>query len=160
MKLVNLKIEAPRDEVLEFIKDNRKVNSNVKFDDKRGTPFMHVKEKKDNLTITCEMINRATKDNGFLIGTFFRGKMRERDGITELKGIILTAPIYHLVWGILLGILIWQCFYHTAISAVPILFIAFEIIMYSQEFKKQGYIKRYLERAFSRLYREKNSHRR
>ena len=156
MKFINMKIEASRDEVLAFIKDNRRVNSNVKFDEKHGTPFMHFKEKGENLSVTCEMMNRPTKDNGFLIGTFFRGKLREKDGITELRGIILTAPIYHLIWAILLGILIWQCFYHVAISAGPILFIAFEIIMYSGEFRKQGYIKRYFARAFSRLYQEKN----
>ena len=155
MKLVNLKIQASRDEVLAFISDNKRVNSNVKFDEKRGTPLMHVKEKNGNVTVTCEMINRPTKDNGFLIGTYFKGKLTENDGVTSLKGVIVTAPIYHLVWFSLLAVLIWQCFYHAAISALPILFVAFEFIMYSQEFRKQGYIKRYFERAFSRLYAEK-----
>ena len=160
MKLVNHKIEATRDEVLEFIKDNRRVNSNVRFDEKRGTPLMHFKEKGEKITVTCEMINRSTKDNGFLIGTYFKGKLTEKDGVTELRGVIVTAPIYHLVWFALLCVLIWQCFYHAAISAVPILFVAFEVIMYSNEFRKQGYIKRYFERAFSRLYREKNERKR
>ena len=160
MKLVNLKIEAPGEEVLAFISDNRRVNSNVKFDEKRGTPLMHVKEKSEKITVTCEMINRPTKDNGFLVGTYFKGTLKEKDGITTLKGAIVTAPIYHIVWFSLLCVLIWQCFYHAAISAVPILFVAFEVIMYSQEFRKQGYIKRYFERAFSRLYREKNAQKR
>ena len=156
MKLINMKIDAPRDEVLGIIKDNRRVNSNVKFDEKRGTPLMHVKEKGDKIKITCEMINRPTKDNAFLIGTYFSGKLTEKNGVCELRGAIVTAPIYHLVWAILLCILIWQCFYYTAISAVPILFVAFEVIMYSQEFRKQGYIKRYLLRAFSRLDAERS----
>ncbi len=151
MKFINMKIDAPREEVLGIIKDNRRVNSNVRFDEKRGTPLMRVKEKSDKIKITCEMINRPTKDNSFLIGTYFKGKLTEKDGITELRGVIVTAPIYHLIWAALLCILIWQCFYYTAISALPILFVAFEIIMYSQEFRKQGYIKRYLLRAFSRL---------
>ena len=159
MKLINMSIDAPREEVLAFISDNRRVNSNVKFDEKRGTPLMHFKEKGEKITVTCEMINRPTKDNGFLVGTYFKGKLTEKDGITTLKGIIVTAPIYHIVWFALLCVLIWQCFYHTAISAVPILFIAFEFIMYSQEFRKQGYIKRYFERGFSRLYQERNKRR-
>ena len=119
-----------------------------------------VKEKSEKITVTCEMINRPTKDNGFLVGTYFKGTLKEKDGITTLKGAIVTAPIYHIVWFSLLCVLIWQCFYHAAISAVPILFVAFEVIMYSQEFRKQGYIKRYFERAFSRLYREKNAQKR
>ena len=160
MKFINLKIEAPRDEVLSFISDNRRVNSNVKFDEKRGTPIMHFKEKGEKITVTCEMINKPTKDNGFLIGTYFKGKLTETDGVTTLKGVIVTAPLYHLVWFTLLCVLIWQCFYYTAISALPILFVAFEFIMYSQEFRKQGYIKRYFERGFSRLYAEKNKNRR
>lgn len=156
MKFINIKFEASKNEVIQFISDNKKVNSNVRFDEKRGTPFMHVKEKDGKLGITCEMINRPTRDNGFLIGTFFKGKLKEADGITELKGIILTAPIYHIVWAVLLGVLIWQCFYYAAISALPILFVAFEIIMFSQEFRKQGYIARYLQRAAVRLSKEKN----
>ena len=159
MKLINLKIEAPRDEVLSFLSDNKRVNANVKFDEKRGTPLMHFKEKGEKLTVTCEMINRPTKDNGFLIGTYFKGKLTEKDGVTELRGVIVTAPIYHLIWFALLSVLIWQCFYYTAISALPVLFVAFEFIMYSQEFRKQGYIKRYFERAFSRLYAEKHKSR-
>ena len=151
MKFINLKIQASKNEVLNFISDNKKVNSNVKFDEKAGIPFMHVKEKDGKLKINCEMINRPTKDNGFVVGTYFKGTLREKDGACELKGIILTAPIYHLIWFILLGILIWQCIYHAAISVLPILFVSFEVIMFSAEFKKQGYIKRYLERAFSRL---------
>ena len=144
MKFVNLKIKAPKADVLEMISDNRRVNSNVKFDEKRGTPFMHVKEKNDKLTMTCEMINRSTKDNGFLVGTFMKAKLTETDGVTKLRGVIVTAPIYHLVWLTLFCILIWQCFYNTAISAIPILFVSFEVIMFRQEFKKQGYIHRYL----------------
>ncbi len=156
MKFVNLKIKAPRNEVLSFISDKRRVNSNVRFDEKRGTPLMHVKEKGEKIKVTCEMINHSTKDNGFLVGTYFKGKLTENNGVTELRGVIVTAPIYHIVWFALLCVLIWQCFYHAAISALPILFVAFEFIMYTQEFRKQGYIKRYFERAFSRLYAEKN----
>ena len=119
---------------------------------------MHVKHSGENLRINCEMINRASKDNGFIVGTFFKGKIRERNGETEIKGIILTAPLYHLIWFTLLALLVWQCIMYVAISALPILFVAFEIIMFSGEFKKQGYIKRYLMRAAAKMNsaRQKN----
>jgi len=156
MKLIKLQIDAPRDKVLSMISDNRRVNSNVRFDEKRGTPLMHVKEKEGKIKITCEMVNRPTKDNGFLIGTYFKGKLTENNGVTELRGVILTAPIYHLIWAALLAVMIWQSFYNVAILTIPILFVSFEVIMYSQEFRKQGYISRYLNRAFSRLSREKS----
>ncbi len=154
MIFINLKTQASKDELLSFVSDNKKVNSNVRFDDRKGTPFMHVKEKDSSLSIKCEMLGGPTKDNGFFIGTFFKGRIKEKNGETRLKGIILTAPIYHLVWFILLGVMIWQCILHVAISVLPILFVVFEIMMFSKEFKKQGYIKRYLLRAVTRLEKD------
>ena len=156
MKFINKKINATNEEVLEFIRDSTRVNAGVKFDEKRGTPLIHLKEKQGKVKMTCEMINRPTKDNGFLVGTYFKGKLTEKDGVTELRGVIVTAPIYHLFFGIMLAVLIWQCFYYTAISALPILFVAAEIIMFSGEFKKQGVIEKYINRAFFKLNAEKN----
>lgn len=151
MIFINLKTHVSKDELLSFVSDNKKVNSNVRFDDRRGTPFMHVKEKDSNLSIKCEMLGGPTKDNGFFVGAFFKGRIKEKNGETKLKGIILTAPIYHLIWFTLLCVMIWQCIQYVAISVLPILFVAFEIMMFSKEFKKQGYIKRYLLRAVARL---------
>lgn len=151
MNFINVKTTATKSELIEFMSDNRKVNANVKFDDRRGTPFMRIKERNGNLKITCEMINRSTKDNGFLEGTYFKGKITEKNGETLIKGVILTAPIYHLIWFSLLCVLIWQCFYNIAMSSLPILFVSFELIMFYQEFKKQGYIKRYIMRAIARV---------
>jgi len=151
MIFINLKTNASKEELVSFVSDNKKVNSNVRFDDKRGTPFMHVKEKNSRLHIKCEMMGGPSKDNGFFIGSFFSGRIVEKNGETRLRGMILTAPIYHLIWLAMLCIMIWQCIQYVAISVLPILFIAFEIMMFSKEFKKQGYIKRYLLRAVSRL---------
>ena len=159
MIFVNLKTSVKKEEVLSFLSDNKKVNANVRFDDKQGIPFMHVKENDSSVHIKCEMMGGPSKDNAFLVGTYFKGKIKEVDGETHLKGVIVTAPIYHLVWFALLCVMIWQCIYHVAISAMPILFIAFEVIMFSKEFKKQGYIKRYLHRAFSRAEQSKNTKR-
>ncbi len=156
MKLVNIIFNEKKEDVLSFISDNNKVNEAVRFDDKNGKPFMHVREKSGKVKITCEMIGGPSKDNGFLIGTFFSGKLTEKDGATQLKGIILTDPVYHVIWFALLAFMIWQCIYHVAISALPILFVVFEIMMFSKEFKKQGYIKRYLQRAAFRMEKENN----
>ncbi len=143
-------VNKPKEEFLTLLKDNKAVNEKVIFDEKSGTPLMHIKENEGKLKITCEMVNRPVKDNGFLVGTYFKGKISEENGITHIKGVILTAPIYHILWFSLLCVMIWQCFYNAAISAVPILCVAFEIIMFSGEFKKQGYIERYLSRAVRR----------
>ncbi len=155
MKMIDLKVNKPKDEVLELIGNSKSVNENVKFDEKAGTPLIHLTEKEGKVKITCEMINRPVKDNGFIVGTYFKGKITEQDGETHLKGVIVTAPIYHIVWFILLAVMIWQCFYHAAISVLPILFVAFEFMMFFGEFKKQGYIERYLHRAFKRLSAKK-----
>lgn len=154
MKLINLTINDTKENVLSFISDSKKVNDAIRFDGRKGKPFMHVKEKSGKVKITCEMIGGPSKDNGFFVGTFFKGRLTEKDGNTRLKGIILTEPIYHIIWFLALAVMIWQSFYNVAVSVLPILFVAFEIIMFSNEFKKQGYISRYLVRAFSRLERE------
>lgn len=160
MKLVDFSIRKSKDDVISYVSDNKKVNDGVRFDDSKGRPFMRVKENSGKVRITCEMIGGPTKDNEFLVGTFFKGKIVEKDGITRLKGIILTSPIYHVIWFVLMAVMIWQCIEHVAISALPILFVAFEIMMFSKEFKKQGYIKRYLGRAFYRMEKENNRTRR
>ena len=156
MVFINLKTSAKKEELLPFLSDNKKVNANVKFDDKTGVPFMHFKEKDSSVHIKCEMMGGPSKDNAFLVGTYFKGKIKEVNGETVLKGVIVTAPIYHLIWFSLLCIMIWQCIYHAAISVLPILFVAFEVIMFSKEFKKQNYIKSYLNRAFSKIEQMRN----
>ena len=156
MKFVNMNFCAPKEEVLEILKDNERVNKNVRFDDYRGKPHMKIKEKiNGKIKITCEMIGGPTKDNGFLVGTYFSGKLVEKNGRTRLSGVITTAPLYHLALIALVVVFIIQCFKLSGFSVVPPIIIIFDIFMFKNEFKKQGYIKRYLYRAARRLYEEK-----
>jgi len=55
---------------------------------------------------------------------------------------------------ILVAAIIVQAVYLRAFTVVPFLFVPIEIVMFYGEFKKQGYIKRYIYRAFKRLYSE------
>lgn len=154
MKFINLKTEKSSAELLSIISDNTRVNSGVKFADKKGgKPFMHVREKDGRLRVRCEMMGRPTRDNGFLMGTQFYGRITEKNGESTLRGIILTSPIYHLIVLVLAIALIAQMIYNGSISSIPILIFAtaFEFLFFIDEFRKQGYIQRYLERAVRRL---------
>ena len=154
MKLVNISSLRTKDEVLSFIKDNNKVNDGVRFDDKYDRkPLMHIKENDGKLRIKCEMIGGPTKDNGFLAGTVFRGRITERDGVTTISGLITTSVIYHIALFALIVLLFVQMFMYSAYGLISVLVFAvgFELMFFKDEFKKQGYIKRYLERAVRRL---------
>ena len=152
MKFIKLNVKRPLDEVVAMITDNERVNDKVRFDEKRGTPHMHVKIKGDRIRIRCEMMGRPTKDNGFLFGgTFFRGRITELDGETFLSGYVVTSPIYHAVMIALVIVNIILSFKIGGLSLLPIFAVAFEFIFFKDEFRKQGYISRYLERAFRRL---------
>ena len=154
MKLVNISSLRTKDEVLSFIKDNNKVNDGVRFDDKYDRkPLMHIKENDGKLQIKCEMIGGPTKDNGFLAGTVFRGRITERNGMTTISGLITTSVIYHIALLALIVLLFVQMFLYSAYGLISVLVFAvgFELMFFKDEFKKQGYIKRYLERAVRRL---------
>ncbi len=155
MKFINLTFPTTKDSVIELLKNNEEVNANVRFDS-RGKPLMKIKERKNGkIRITCEMLERPTKDNGFLVGTYFSGKLTERDGETRLKGYLVTAPIYHTI---LIGFFVWfivQCFIVGGFSPVPPLLILFDVMLFKDEFRKQGYIARYLYRAV-RILQQRN----
>ena len=153
MKFIKKTVSASKEEVLNMLSDNERVNERVRFDEKDGTPHMTVKEKKGRVIITCEMLGRPTKDNeyGYLVGTYFSGRITEKDGVTTLRGTILTAPIYHSVMITLVALVIIQAIIAGAITPVPIFAVLFELVLFSREFKKQGYIYRYINRAFKRL---------
>ena len=155
MKFVKVTTSKTKDEVLSFLRDNDRVNENVRFKDKRGgTPYMHIKEKGDKLKIKCEMVGRPTKDNGFVImGTVFNGKIVEKDGETVIKGIITTSVIYHVIMSLLVAFLLFSIFAFGLYQLIAILacVVACEFIFFGDEFKKQGYISRYIERAIRRL---------
>lgn len=152
MQFINVEYPASCAEVLEILSDNERVNKNVTFDERRGKPLMRIKDKgRGKIKITCEMLERATKDNGFFVGTYFSGKLTEKNGVTRLKGIILTAPIYHLVLFAMIAVFIFQCIRMNGFSVIPIMLVAFDIFMFKDEFRKQGYIRRYIYRAARRI---------
>ena len=157
MKFITVKTDSTATELLAMIRDNTRVNDGVKFADKKGgKPFMHVKEKDGKIRIKCEMMGRPTKDNGFLEGTYFAGKVKEKNGVCQISGIILTAPIYHLIFLCLFSFFIFQCISVGGISPIPIILVIFDVFMFYGEFKKQSLIKRYIFRALKIVYKNKN----
>ena len=151
MKFIRLKTHRTPEELLSMLSDNDKVNENVRFDSKRGTPHMKLKENKQKIRITCELVGGATKDNGFLVGTYFSGKIKVKNGETTLTGAILTAPIYHAILAVFVALFIVQCIVVKGFSVIPIFAVLFDILLFKEEFKKQGYIFRYIYRAQRRL---------
>ena len=154
MKFINVDYPVTKSELIERLSDNGFVNAGVNFDEKFGTPHMKIKEKGKKIKITCEMMGRSKRDNGFIVGTYFSGKITERDGGCTLKGVITTAPIYHLCLIILIGVFIYQCINLGGFSVVPIFVVLFDVFLFKDEFKKQGYIERYLYRAYKKIKRE------
>ena len=153
MLFVNYKINAPKSEVLKNLLDTERVVSKEKYDTSFTTSKMHIKQNGDTIKIKCEYIGRQTKDNGFLQGTFLRAKIVEREGITCLRGVILTEPVYHLVMLLLFLFFIYQCVSLGGFSIVPICLLIFSIFMLKDEFKKQKLIDRYVLRAMKLTYK-------
>lgn len=150
MRFVRLRTTVPAREMKEILSDPERVNENVRFDEKKGTPKMKPTFRDDRLRVKCEMMNRPTKDNGFLVGTYFTGKLSERDGVTTLSGIIVTEPIFHLIFFALFVYFVILCFSVGGFSVVPICLCVFVVVMFWKEYQKQGIIERYLARAFRR----------
>ena len=155
MKFVKLESATSRDELLNVIRNSELVNDRVKFDENKGKPTVHVKDNGKRVKIKCEMVGRPTKDNGFLEGTYFVGTLRESEGRTRLRGVILTAPIYHTLLLLLALFYAYRCISLGAFNPVPLILLIFSIAMFKGEFEKQGTIERYLHRAFRRA--EKNN---
>ena len=154
MKLIKFESRATGEELLAMLSDNDRVNKNVRFDDKKGTPYIHVKETNGKIKIKCEYIGGATKDNAFIDGTRFSGKITEKNGKTEIKGIITTAVIFHIMMFLMFSFFVAMCIVRKGFNVVPICLVVFDIFMYKDEFKKQGIIERYIARAIKRLDRE------
>ena len=151
MKFIKIASELPKEELLRALSDNEFVNGGVQFDG--YVPEMRVKKGKNNpdkIRITCELKNTATKDNGFLVGTYFSGKFKEKNGVTYLKGHITTAPIYHFVLALLVVFFIYRCITLKAFNPTPVILVIFDLFLFWREFKKQGLIERYIYRAFRR----------
>lgn len=152
MLFVNYKIHAQYEDVRVALKNERLISEKEKFSEEGIAPKFHIKEKEKSIRITCELTGGATKDNGFLVGTYFKGKLAEKDGVTSLRGAVLTAPIYHAVLILLLAFFVYKCIVEGGFSVVPICLLIFDIFMFWKEFKKQSLIKRYIFRAFKNVY--------
>ena len=134
-----------------MIKDFERVNDKVKFDENKGKPLIHVKQKGDRIKIKCEMIGGPTRDNGFLEGTSFIGKLTEKNGVTHLRGVIVTAPIYHTILALILALYVYRSISLGGFNPVPLILFIFSIFLLKSEFEKQGTIERYLKRALRHL---------
>lgn len=157
MKIIKLDARVSRDELLETINNSEFVNDKVKFDDNKGKPKIHVKDNGKRVKLRCEMVGGPTKDNGFLEGTYLIGTLKESNGVTSLRGIILTAPIYHTLLALLMAFYVFRCISLGAFNPVPIILLVFSIFMFKGEFEKQGTIERYLHRAIKRAEIKKNN---
>ena len=152
MKFVNIDFSASRPEVLSMIANNEIVNQRVRIDNSRGKPVITVNEKgKNRIKISCKLVGGPTKDNGFVQGTTLSGTLIEKNGVTKLRGVITTEPIYHFFFLVMIALFIVQCFRLRGISFLPPTLAVFDVFMFKNEFKKQGYIKRYLYRVARRL---------
>ncbi len=154
MLFVNYDIKASKEDVMSIIRDTNLVVESENYDISKGKPQIRIKENGDKLKIQCRITDGNKKDSSFLEGTYFIGKISERAGKTAVKGIILTAPIYHLIFMILFGFFIFQCINLGGISPIPIILVIFDIVMFYGEFKKQRLIKRYIFRVFKIVYKK------
>ena len=150
MKFVKIRTRASAEDVLAMLSDNERTNKGVRFDEKYGKPLFSVKGNAEKLRLKCEYKKGDIKDNAFLDGTVFRGKITERGGVTTVSGVITTAFIFHFFIAVLLGVFVYQCIRLGGFNPTPVFLVAFDIMMYYKEFKKQGLIKRYIERAVRR----------
>lgn len=147
MRFIKLKSGLSRDRLLDVIRDADFVNDRVKFDESKGKPVLHIKDNGKLVRMRCELIGGPTKDNGFLEGTYFCGKIAEKDESTIINGIIITAPIYHTLLLFLFAFYIYRCITLGGFNPLPLILMLFSILMFKKEFEKQGTIVKYLKRA-------------
>ena len=124
-----------------------RVNEGIRFAEGQGKPHMHFKKRGKTIRMRCEIMDRPTKDNGFLMGTYFAGRTKQVGDKTRLYGVILTEPYFHIIWAMLVMYFVFVCITKTAFSAVPVCLIVFVYFMFRGEYKKQPRIKAYLARA-------------
>ena len=137
----------PKDKLLSLLSDNDYVNDRVKFFEDNRFPRMTLRENGKRVKISCEIMGGAKKDNAFLEGTHLYGRIIDKGDSVTLKGVIITAPIYHFILLVFMAIFIGQCFYLGGFSVVPICLLAFSLFMFKDEFKKQRLIYNYVLRA-------------
>ena len=155
MRFVNMEAACTEQELLQMLPRNDKVNEGVRFAEGEGKPLMHFKKKGKNIRMRCEILDRPTKDNGFLMGTYFAGRTKQVGDKTRLYGVIVTEPYFHLIWLALVAYFVWMCIAKAGFSVVPICLIVFVYFMFRGEYKKQPRIKAYLARACKRASAKK-----
>lgn len=157
MKRISIQTPLAREDILSALRDAPTVNAGLTFDDREGSPTVHVREgRADRLRLRCCMLGGASRDNGYVQGTFFWGRMRERNGMTYIRGSIMTEPVFHVLWLALIAFFIVTCIQRTALSVVPICLIVFVYFMFRKEYRKQEYLRRYILRAIHRLEKKNN----
>ena len=78
MKRIKIRSTKSPEQLLLAISDNNFVSEGVKFNDNGTKPHMHVKDRGDGkIKIRCEIMGGPSKDNGFLEGTSFRGRIKK-----------------------------------------------------------------------------------
>lgn len=148
MKLVNLKAEAPLEAVADILEKAAKPSDNIKYDEHRGKPTMLPKRRGKRFSVSCRFIGGNTEDNGHILGTFFIGSLTQKGGSTRLRGVIMTAPHFHIPWIALVIYFLYRLIAEGLFSPIPIILTVFVIFMFKTEYSKQSLIKRYLKRAF------------
>lgn len=151
MKWISMTTVASAQEVAMLLADNNRMNERIRYEEGELRPRMHVRYRAPRLRVRCEMTGGPTKDNGYLQSTFFWGTLREKGGKTHLRGVIVTEPIFHLLWLAMMIYFVVQCVTLGGISVVPICLSAFLFFMLAKEYKKQNRIRIYLTVAFRRL---------
>jgi hypothetical protein len=102
MRFVRLDIHAQIEIVRASLSDGDRLFDHEKAASEKGRPRMQLFESKRGLMkIRCEYVGGASKDNSFGEGTHFLGRLYQKEETTSIRGIILTAPIYHTVIAIL-----------------------------------------------------------
>lgn len=150
MRFVKMEAACAEEQLLQLLPNNDKVNEGVRFAEGDGKPHMHFKKRGKTIRMRCEIMDRPTKDNGFLMGTYFAGRTKQVGNVTRLYGVIVTEPYFHLGWFALVAYFVWMCITKGAFSVVPVCLIVFVYFMFRSEYKKQRRIKAYLMRACKR----------
>lgn len=143
MLIVNEKTKASRESVLRvFDKTKDMATGNPKL----GRPTMILKEKDGKIRLYCQYIGGASRDFGKT--TYFIGRLRERDGETRLRGVVVTEPLFHIPFIALLVFFVWRCISLGAFNVVPVCLAVFCIFMFRGEYAKQPLIKGHIKRVF------------
>ncbi len=148
MKFVNFKIPEDREAVLTSIADYRIANRKRKSEENAPIPSATVKRwGHDVFRIRCNYVGGPTRDDGFVEGTFFIGKLKNTEKGCRMKGIILTEPVFHtLFFGVFIYLVI-KAVEQSAIPVTPLCLLAFVLFMLRKEYKKQDVLYQYLIRA-------------